>query len=73
MAGNVYEWTSSWYQAYEGNTDITKDYGQVFRVLRGGSYKSDRFGVRCARRHFDRMDADSEDYGFRCVKDVASQ
>ncbi|HUW60603.1 MAG TPA: SUMF1/EgtB/PvdO family nonheme iron enzyme [Candidatus Bathyarchaeia archaeon] len=71
MAGNAYEWTSSWYQAYPGNTDIKKDYGQVFRVLRGGSYASDRFGVRCARRHFDRVDYARPDYGFRCAKDVA--
>jgi formylglycine-generating enzyme required for sulfatase activity len=70
MAGNAYEWTSSWYQAYPGNTDVTKDYGQVFRVLRGGSYSSDRFGVRCARRHFDRVDYARPDYGFRCAKDV---
>jgi hypothetical protein len=70
MAGNAYEWTSDWYQAYPGNTDVKKEYGQIFRVLRGGSFKSDRFGVRCARRHYDRMDAAREDYGFRCVKDI---
>ena len=73
MAGNAYEWTSSWYQAYAGNTDVKKDYGQVFRVLRGGSYTSDRFGVRCPRRHFDRVDYARPDYGFRCAKDVAPQ
>lgn len=72
MAGNAYEWTSSWYQAYPGNTDVTKEYGQVFRVLRGGSYTTDRFHVRCARRHYDRMDASRADYGFRCAKDVDS-
>ena len=70
MAGSVHEWTSDWYQAYPGNKDVKKDYGQIFRVLRGGSYKSDRFGVRCARRHYDRMAAVRADYGFRCVKHV---
>ncbi|HPC18489.1 MAG TPA: SUMF1/EgtB/PvdO family nonheme iron enzyme [Candidatus Hydrogenedentes bacterium] len=70
MAGNAYEWTASWYQAYPGNPDVTKDYGQQFRVLRGGSYKSDRFGVRCARRHYDHMESRQPDYGFRCAKDV---
>jgi iron(II)-dependent oxidoreductase len=70
MAGNVYEWTSSWYQAYPGNADVTAEYGQIFRVLRGGSYMTDRFHARCARRHYDRMDAHREDYGFRCVKDI---
>lgn len=72
MAGNVYEWTSSWYEAYPGNADVTKDYGQVFRVLRGGSFKGDRFRVRCPRRHYDKMDAARDDYGFRCAKDVES-
>ncbi|MCX8063555.1 MAG: SUMF1/EgtB/PvdO family nonheme iron enzyme [Candidatus Hydrogenedentes bacterium] len=70
MSGNVYEWTADWYQRYEGNTTIKKEYGQIYRVLRGGSFMTDKFDARCARRHFDRMDSKREDYGFRCVKDV---
>lgn len=70
MAGNAYEWTSSWYEAYPGNTVIKKEYGQVFRVLRGGSFRTEPFHVRCARRHYDRMETARDDYGFRCVKDV---
>lgn len=69
MSGNVYEWTSSWYQPYPGNELVKDDYGQVFRVLRGGSYNTDRFGVRAARRHYDRADNRREDYGFRCAMD----
>jgi formylglycine-generating enzyme required for sulfatase activity len=70
MAGNAYEWTASWYQAYPGNQEINTKYGQVFRVLRGGSYQSDEFYVRCARRHYDSVDAARKDYGFRCAMDV---
>ncbi len=70
MAGNVLEWTSSWYEAYPGNPDVTKDYGQIYKVLRGGSFMSEPFDVRCARRHFDRMDVARKDYGFRCVMDI---
>lgn len=70
MAGNVAEWTQDWYEAYPGNTQVTKEYGQIFRVLRGGDYTSDRFDVRCARRRFDKMDAKKPNYGFRCVLDV---
>jgi formylglycine-generating enzyme required for sulfatase activity len=70
MSGNGYEWTSNWYQAYPGNPDVKKEYGQVYYVLRGGSYMSDKFDVRCARRHYDRMDATREDYGLRLVRDA---
>lgn len=72
MAGNAYEWTADWYQAYPGNTDIIKEYGQLFRVLRGGSYKSRSFDVRTTRRLYDRQDSAGEDYGFRCAKDVVN-
>lgn len=72
MAGNVYEWTQNWYEAYPGNADVTKDYGQVYRILRGGSYRTPKFDVRCAKRFFDKMDAKKPDYGFRCAKDVAA-
>lgn len=70
MAGNVYEWTADWYQPYEGNTDIKVEYGQVFRVLRGGSYQSDQFEVRSPRRHYDRVENARADYGFRCAMDA---
>ncbi len=70
MAGNAYEWTMDWYDAYPGNHDVTKDYGQIFRVLRGGSYLTEKFEARTAARHFDRMDSDRRDYGCRCAMDV---
>ena len=67
MAGNAYEWVSNWYEAYPGNTDVTKDYGQIFRGLRGGSFLGEKFEARCAARHFDRMDSKRRDYGCRCA------
>lgn len=73
MAGNVYEWVQDWYEAYPGNPVVTKDYGQVFRVLRGGSFMSGKFEARCAARHFDRMDASRKDYGLRCAMDAPIQ
>jgi formylglycine-generating enzyme required for sulfatase activity len=72
MAGNVAEWVQDWYEAYPGNKQITKEYGQVYRVLRGGAYDSERFELRCARRRFDKMDAKKPMYGFRCAKDVTN-
>jgi formylglycine-generating enzyme required for sulfatase activity len=70
MAGNVYEWTSSWYKAYPGNQEIKKDYGQVYRVLRGGSYQTRSYDARCAKRHYAPMDTSRADFGFRCVADI---
>jgi formylglycine-generating enzyme required for sulfatase activity len=70
MSGNVYEWVHDWYEAYPGNNEIAAEYGQVFRVLRGGSFKSDQYATRSAARHFDIMDAKKDDYGFRCAMDV---
>lgn len=70
MAGNAYEWTNDWYGKYEGNTDINTTYGQVFKVLRGGSYLSSSYEVRGPKRHYDKPDNAREDYGFRCAMDV---
>jgi formylglycine-generating enzyme required for sulfatase activity len=70
MAGNAYEWTASWYGPYPGNEDIKTEYGQIYRVLRGGSYRTGRFDVRVTRRHFNLADATRGDYGFRCAMDV---
>lgn len=71
MAGNVYEWTDDWYEPYPGNPIIEATYGQIYKVLRGGSYRSKPYETRSARRHYDKPADARADYGFRCVKDVA--
>ena len=38
MAGNVWEWTDSWYQPYPGNKRSNPNYGTTYRVLKGGSW-----------------------------------
>ncbi|MBI1299755.1 SUMF1/EgtB/PvdO family nonheme iron enzyme [bacterium] len=53
MAGNVFDWTLSLYRRYEyhpedGREDPNAD---GLRVLRGGSWYTDRDTVRCAYRH----------------------
>jgi formylglycine-generating enzyme required for sulfatase activity len=71
MAGNVWEWTDSWYDAYPGSTCTTTEFGEKLRVLRGGSwYHYDSLGpigARCASR--DRQVPQSISYimGFRCA------
>jgi formylglycine-generating enzyme len=70
MAGNVWEWTDSWYEAYPGNDQIEIEYGRKYRVIRGGG-AIDYYGAASTRRCADR--ARSLPYGtydalgFRCV------
>ena len=71
MAGNVWEWTDSWYDAYPGSDYTTTEFGKKLRVMRGGSwYHYDSLGpigARCASR--DRAVPQSVSYivGFRCA------
>lgn len=73
MAGNVEEWTASWYEAYPGSSYISKAYGGKFRVLRGGSSFFTQNHARCAYRCFTRPEDAGIDNiagcGFRCVWD----
>ena len=38
MAGNIWEWTDSWYKAYPDSTLVRGAFGEKYRVLRGGSW-----------------------------------
>jgi formylglycine-generating enzyme required for sulfatase activity len=67
MAGNVSEWTSSWYKSYPGNTRKEKEYGGQFRVLRGGSIKASKEFARCQFRARLPDGFRSMDLGFRCA------
>jgi Uncharacterized conserved protein len=76
MAGNIYEWCQDWYSYdfYE-NSALEPDSPQgppqgVYRVLRGGCWKSLKEDLRCAHRHRNNPGAINSTYGFRCAKDV---
>jgi formylglycine-generating enzyme required for sulfatase activity len=50
-SGNVREWTESWLKAYPGQKeDQSKDYGEKYRTVRGGSWGGVHRLVRCAYR-----------------------
>ena len=72
MAGNVWEWTSSWYLPY-GEPQHDPAGGQGERVSRGGSFLcSPQFcqGYRASARNHATPDTSLENIGFRCAADL---
>lgn len=56
LAGNVWEWTATWYDA-----------AHTYRVIRGGSWYGDRRSARASSRGKAEPSFRTETLGFRCV------
>ena len=76
MAGDVWEWTSSWFQPYPGFLAFPYSecseafFGEGYRVLRGGSWATDSLVARTTFRSFDVPGRREAFAGLRCARDA---
>ena len=75
MAGNVFEWTFDWFKPYPGNTHPDENYGERYKVVRGGSWYDCTY-YKCGissptyNRIFFNPNTTNNNFGFRCAKDA---
>ncbi len=75
MSGNVWEWTDSWYLPHPGNEGRSENFGEIYRVLKGGSWWDCSFyqcGISAPlyNRSFFNARVRNTTFGFRCAADV---
>ncbi len=76
MNGNVAEWTTSWFQPYLNSKSTDKNYGEQFKVIRGGNTQKQKHGfleafVMIPYRNALPPDKRFWDVGFRCAKSAS--
>jgi formylglycine-generating enzyme required for sulfatase activity len=72
MAGNVWEWTDNLFAPYSGSNYHDELYGRGLKVLRGGSYDSDKNTARAVFRYRINTPSRYWGVGFRVVVGAAS-
>lgn len=77
MVGNAYEWCEDWYAynfydiSLQEPENPTGPQQGVYRVIRGGCWKSLKEDMRCSHRHRNNPGTVNGTYGFRCAADVS--
>jgi serine/threonine-protein kinase len=69
MSGNIWEWTADNYKPYPGHP-ATFEIPADGKVIRGGSYQSDKLHATTTTRNLDHASARSPVIGFRCAKSM---
>jgi formylglycine-generating enzyme required for sulfatase activity len=75
MTGNAEEWVQDWlalnyYNSTDGAQDPPGPAGGRKKVIKGGSYGSDKYHIRIATRLYGAPDVKTELQGFRCAMDL---
>lgn len=76
MAGNIMEWTSSWYEAYPGSKLKRPQFGKKYKVMKGGAWMGPMTPfARTAHRYAAGVTERNHHphFGFRCAKDSNEQ
>jgi len=68
LAGNVREWTGSYFLPYAGNSGFNPAYGKELIVIRGGSFSKSRSFSFVFRRDAAKPETRAADLGFRCAR-----
>jgi formylglycine-generating enzyme required for sulfatase activity len=68
MAGNVWEWTADWFDAYRGSLFYMERFGETHKVYRGGSWFDGADSVTTTIRGAGEPVFKFSTLGFRCAK-----